>query len=231
MVIVNAGLYTFKKKEYRMNGFMKVDLLSLDKEVRGEVELRDEVFGTEFRPDIIHRVVRWQNAKRMQGTHSSKTISEVSGTTRKPFRQKGTGRARLGSLRAVQCRGGGISMGPVTRSHAHKLPKKVRGLGLRSILSERLKSGLLYVIDSERCDSHKVSGMLAMLKKWDFDGKCLVVVGDEPEQNFMRATRNISHVRAISCGGINVYDIMLHDNVLLTADAVEYLHKRFVDGQ
>src|SRR3954468_2843023 len=127
---------------------MKIDIINLDKKNVGSLELADTVFGATVRGDIMQRVVRWQLAKRQAGTHKVKVISEVSGTTKKPFKQKGTGGARQGSMRSAQMRGGGVIFGPVVRSHAHSLPKKIRALGLKSALSSKAKDGKLIILDS-----------------------------------------------------------------------------------
>src|ERR1700743_1814464 len=125
---------------------MKLDIINLEKKNVGSVELADDVCGVEVRKDILHRVVRWQLAKRQAGTHKTKVVSEVSGTTKKPYKQKGTGSARQGSLRSAQMRGGGVIFGRVVRSHAHSLPKKIRTLGLKSALSAKAKEGKLVIL-------------------------------------------------------------------------------------
>src|SRR6478609_4878775 len=126
---------------------MKAQVHTLDNKAAGEIELADSVFGLPLRVDILQRVVQWQRAKSQAGTHKTKTISEISGTTKKPFKQKGTGSARQGSLRSAQMRGGGVIFGPVVRSHAHSLPKKIRALGLKSALSSKAKDGKLVILD------------------------------------------------------------------------------------
>src|ERR1700749_342163 len=144
---------------------MKADVINLDKKSVGSADLSDDIFGATVRPDIMHGVVRWQLAKRQAGTHKTKVISEVSGTTKKPFAQKGTGGARQGSLRSAQMRGGGVIFGPVVRSHAHSLPKKIRALGLKSALSSKAKDGKLFVIDTGGDKNAKTKALSARFKK------------------------------------------------------------------
>src|SRR6476646_10141258 len=133
---------------------MKAKVINLDNSEAGEIELADEVFGVKVRRDILSRVVQWQLAKRRAGTHKTKGVSDISGTTKKPYRQKGTGRARQGSLRSPQFRGGAVIFGPVVRSHAHDLPKKVRKLALKTALSSKVADGKLVVLDSGAAGEH-----------------------------------------------------------------------------
>lgn len=204
---------------------MKAKILNLENKAVSEITLSPEIFALEPRVDIIKLVVDWQRAKARAGTHQTKTVSEVSGTTKKPFKQKGTGNARQGSLRSAQMRGGGVSHGPVTRSHETKLPKKIRKLGLKHALSSKLLEGKLLIVDSLELKQAKTSLLIDILKK--FTGKSFFFVGgEELDNNFSLAVKNIPHTVAVPQIGANVYDIIRHDCVLLSTDAVSILEER-----
>ncbi len=205
---------------------MKTQLLSLHNDTVSEIDLDESIFGIVFiRRDIIKLVVDWQRAKAMAGTHQTKTVSDVSGTTRKPFKQKGTGNARQGSLRSVHMRGGGVSHGPQTRSHATKLPKKVRKLGLMNALSMKLSDGKLLVIDSLSLSEPKTSVLLKLLSK--FNAKSFFIVdGNEIDRNFSLASHNIPNTVFVPQIAMNVYDIMKSDYVLLSKSGLEALEER-----
>ncbi|MFV0251619.1 MAG: 50S ribosomal protein L4 [Rickettsia aeschlimannii] len=205
---------------------MKTKILSLANEEVGEISLNEDVFAVEFiRDDIIKQVIDWQRAKAMSGNHKTKTVSEVLGTTKKPFKQKGTGNARQGSLRSVQMRGGGVAHGPRVRSHATKLPKKVRKLGLIHALSEKFAEGKLLVIDSLKLDKPKTSALVNILNK--FQGKSFFVIdGNEVDVNFSLAAKNIYNTVIVPQIGANVYDIIRHEYVLLSQEAVSVLEER-----
>jgi len=205
---------------------MKTKVLSLTNEEVGEISLNENIFAVEFiRDDIIKQVIDWQRVKAMAGTHMTKTVSEVSGTTKKPFKQKGTGNARQGSLRSVQMRGGAVAHGPRTRSHATKLPKKVRKLGLIHALSEKFAEGKLLIINSLKLDKPKTSALISMLSK--FQGKSFFVIdGNEVDTNFSLAAKNIYNTVIVPQIGANVYDIIRHEYVLLSQDAVNVLEER-----
>ncbi|MFA1688199.1 50S ribosomal protein L4 [Candidatus Rickettsia barbariae] len=205
---------------------MKTKILSLANEEVGEISLNEDIFAVEFiRDDIIKQVIDWQRAKAMSGNHNTKTVSEVLGTTKKPFKQKGTGNARQGSLRSVQMRGGGVAHGPRVRSHATKLPKKVRKLGLIHALSEKCAEGKLLVIDSLKLDKPKTSALVNILNK--FQGKSFFVIdGNEVDMNFSLAAKNIYNTVIVPQIGANVYDIIRHEYVLLSQEAVSVLEER-----
>ena len=205
---------------------MKTKILSLANEAVGEVSLNEDIFAVEFiRDDIIKQVIDWQRAKAMSGNHKTKTVSEVLGTTKKPFKQKGTGNARQGSLRSVQMRGGGVAHGPRVRSHATKLPKKVRKLVLIHALSEKCAEGKLLVIDSLKLDKPKTSALVNILNK--FQGKSFFVIdGNEVDINFSLAAKNIYNTVIVPQIGANVYDIIRHEYVLLSQEAVSALEER-----
>jgi large subunit ribosomal protein L4 len=205
---------------------MKLDIINLDKKNVGSVDVSDAIFGAEVRGDIMHRVVRWQLAKRQAGTHKTKVISEVSGTTKKPYKQKGTGSARQGSLRSAQMRGGGVIFGPVVRSHAFSLPKKIRALGLRSALSAKAKDGKLVVIETAGGGKEaKTKKLDAQFKKLGWTS-VLIIDGAAVDEGFARAARNIPGIDVLPSQGANVYDILRRDTLVLTKAALEKLEER-----
>jgi len=191
----------------------------------GSVELPDEFFGAKPRTDIMARVVHWQLAKRRAGTHSTKGLSEVSGTTRKPYRQKGTGNARQGSLRAPQFRKGGIVHGPVPHSHEYNLNKKVRRLGLISALSQKQAEGKLVVLDAAGGEA-KTGELAKKLKALGW--RSTLIIDHAVDAGFLRASRNIPGIDVLPTIGANVYDILRHDVLAITAAGVEGLKQRLV---
>ena len=204
---------------------MKVDVIDFDAKPVGEIELADGVFGATVRADLMHRTVRWQLAKRRAGTHKTKAVSEIRGSTRKPFKQKGTGRARAGSRRAPHHRGGVAIFGPVLRDHAHKLPKKVRKLALRSALSAKQADGKLSIVESLDLGSAKTRVLADRLVDLGWSS-ALVIDGDEVDAGFARAARNLTEVQVLPQLGANVYDILRRDRLVLTRKAVEELQAR-----
>ncbi|MPY76767.1 MAG: 50S ribosomal protein L4 [Alphaproteobacteria bacterium] len=204
---------------------MKSKVVTLDNKAAGDIELDDAVFGAEVRKDILARMVNYQLAKRRAGTHKTKSRSDVSGTTRKPFRQKGTGRARQGSIRATQFRGGGIVFGPVVRDHGHSLTKKVRRLALKSALSAKQADGKLIILDEVKLSEGKTKALLDKLGKLGLSN-ALIVGGAEIDGNFARAAQNITMIDVLPTQGANVYDILRRDTLVLTREAVETLEAR-----
>ena len=204
---------------------MKMIVRNLDNEEVGDIELADGVFGLAIRRDILARVVNWQLAKRRAGTHKTKGVSENSGTTKKPYKQKGTGRARQGSLRSPQFRGGARIFGPVVRSHAFDLQKKVRRLGLKIALSAKQNEGKLVVIDNAHIGDTKTKAMRMRLAALGWDS-VLIIDGSVVEENFARATRNLPRVDVLPQQGANVYDILRRDTLVLTREAVRHLEAR-----
>ncbi|MCI0431801.1 MAG: 50S ribosomal protein L4 [Rhodospirillales bacterium] len=204
---------------------MKCPVITFDNKKVGEIDLDDAVFDVTPRKDILARMVNWQLAKRRAGTHKTKGLSEVSGTTKKPYRQKGTGRARQGSLRAPQFRGGGVVFGPLPRSHAHELPKKVRKLALRCALSAKRRDGKLIVVDAVAAETPKTASLAKKLEKLGFNS-VLIVAGPEVDENFRRAAANIVGVDVLPQAGANVYDILRRDTLVLSRDAVQHLEAR-----
>lgn len=203
---------------------MKTNVISLDNQSVGEIELADEVFGVPVRTDLLHRMVSYQLSKRRAGTHKTKTISEISGTTKKPFNQKGGGRARQGSLRSAQFRGGSTIFGPVVRSHAFDMPKKVRALALRVALSAKAADGKLIVLDQAKLAAPKTKDLANRFKALGW-GSVLVIDG-ALDDNFALASRNMPFVDVLPSVGANVYDILRRDTLVLTKDAVAALEAR-----
>ncbi|MBO6884743.1 MAG: 50S ribosomal protein L4 [Marivita sp.] len=203
---------------------MKLDVIKLDGGTAGAVELGDEIFGLEPRADILHRVVRWQRNKAQAGTHKVKTRSEVSYSTKKIYRQKGTGGARHGSRKAPIFRKGGIYKGPTPRSHAHDLPKKVRKLGLMHALSAKVKDGSLVIIENIESDG-KTSSLAKQVKNLGWK-RALIIDGAEVNENFIRAAANIEGLDVLPSMGANVYDILKRDTLVLTKAGVEALEAR-----
>jgi large subunit ribosomal protein L4 len=204
---------------------MRLTVQTLDNEQVGDIELADEVFGLPLRQDILARVVNWQLAKRRAGTHKTKGISEIQGTTRKPYKQKGTGRARQGSLRSPQFRGGARIFGPVVRSHAFDLQKKVRRLGLKTALSAKQREGKLVVIDAARINDPKTKALRTRLETLGWDS-VLIIDGPTVDQALARAARNLPRVDVLPQQGANVYDILRRDKLVLTREAVRHLEAR-----
>ncbi len=206
---------------------MAIEIKSVDMAAKaaGKVALDESVFGLPVRADILHRVVRWQLAKRRAGSHNTKGVSEITGTSKKPWKQKGTGRARFGSLKAPQMRGGGVAFGPKPRSHAHALPKKVRKLGLKMALSAKQAEGRLVVLKAAALKSGKTRDLAASLERLGWS-RPLVITGAEADEGFVRAARNLRSIDLLPQQGANVYDILRHDTLVLTADAVEALEAR-----
>ena len=208
---------------------MKLKVTDIDSKAHGEIDLADEVFkdifGRPVRRDILARCVNWQLAKRRAGTHKTKEIGDVSGTTKKPYSQKGTGRARQGSLRSPQFRGGATIFGPVVRSHAHELTKKVRKLALKTALSAKQKEGKLIVWNGTAGASGKTKELAAKLKTLNI-ASLLVIDGPAIDEKFALAARNIPNVDVLPQQGANVYDILRRDTLVLTKAAVEHLVER-----
>lgn len=205
---------------------MKLNVVKLESGKPGSIELSEEVFGIEPRKDILHRVVRWQLARKQQGTHSVLTRSEVSYSTKKIYRQKGTGGARHGSRRAPIFRKGGVYKGPTPRSHEHNLTKKFRALGLRHALSSKLASGELVVIENAKLSEAKSKVLANLLKGFGWR-KALIVDGPQLDVNLVRAAKNIDSLDVLPSAGINVYDILKKNTLVLTRSAVNALEERF----
>jgi large subunit ribosomal protein L4 len=205
---------------------MKLKITSLDNKDVGSIELADEIFGLpEVRRDILARMVNWQLAKRRAGTHKTKGVSEIQGTTKKPWAQKGSGRARQGSLRSPQFRGGATIFGPVVRSHEFGLQKKVRRLALKTALTAKQKDGKLVVLDKATAKDAKTGALAKQFAALGWTS-VLIIDGATLDENFARAARNLPGIDVLPQQGANVYDILRRDTLVLTRDAVTALEAR-----
>lgn len=204
---------------------MKADLVNFENKVLGEVALNSSIFGLELRSDIIKAVIDWQRNKARIGSHSVKTVGEVSGTTKKPFKQKGTGNARQGNARGVQRRGGGIAHGPQIRSHATKLTKKYRSLGLRHALSAKFSENSLKFIDSVSMNDIKTKDLVKKLDSFG-QGKFFIIDGSELDNNLKKSSSAVKNVNVVPVVGANVYDIINSDFVLVSKSALSVLEER-----
>jgi large subunit ribosomal protein L4 len=205
---------------------MEMKILALDGKESGTATLSKEIFGLEPRQDLIQRCVNWQLAKRQRGTHKTKMRGEINRTTKKMYAQKGSGGARHGAQSAPQFRGGGRSFGPVVRSHAHELPKKVRALALRHALSAKAKDGGLVLIDKASIKDAKTKALRGQFGKLGWES-ALIIDGAEVEANFASAARNIPNIDVLPVQGINVYDILRRKTLVLTKAGLDALEARF----
>ena len=204
---------------------MQLDIINFDGKKVGSVELTDSIFGVEPRADILHRVVTWQRAKQRAGTHAVKSVSDVAGSGKKAFKQKKTGNARQGERYNVHMRGGGVVHGPVVRDHSIDLPKKIRSLGLKMALSSKAQDGSLVIIDSEKLAAAKTNAFAKQLKKLNI-ASALFVGATELDENFKKSAANIANVDVLPTIGLNVLDILKHEKLVLTADAVKAVEAR-----
>jgi large subunit ribosomal protein L4 len=205
---------------------MDIKISTLGGEDAGKVALSDAIFGLDPREDILQRVVRWQLAKKQQGTHQAKGRADIARTGAKMYKQKGTGRARHHSARAPQFRGGGKAHGPVARSHEHALPKKVRALGLKHALSAKAKSDSIIVIDDLKLTEAKTKALIANFATLGLSN-ALLIGGAELDANFKLAAANIPNIDVLPVQGINVYDILRRGTLVLSRAAVDALEERF----
>ncbi|MCQ2599302.1 MAG: 50S ribosomal protein L4 [Alphaproteobacteria bacterium] len=204
---------------------MQIDVINFDGKAVSKIDLSDSIFGLDPRADILHRVVTWQRANSRAGTHAVKTVSDVAGSGKKAFKQKKTGNARQGEKYNVHMRGGGVVHGPVVRDHSIDLPKKIRSLGLKMALSSKVKEGALMVIDSEKLPAAKTSVLAKQIKKLGLTS-ALFVGGADLDSNFKKSAANIENVDMLPSIGLNVLDILKHEKLVLTADAVSALETR-----
>lgn len=204
---------------------MQLDIINFDGKSVGKVELIDSIFGLDPRADILHRVVTWQRAKQRAGTHAVKTVSDVQGSGKKAFKQKKTGNARQGERYNAHMRGGGVVHGPVVRDHSIDLPKKIRSLGLKMALSSKVKDGSLIVIDSEKLAAAKTGAFAKQLKKLEI-ASALFVGAEQLDENFKKSAANIANIDVLPTMGLNVLDILKHEKLVLTADAVKAIEAR-----
>lgn len=205
---------------------MKASVRNLDNKVVGEIELPQDVFGVDVRSDLLARAVHWQLAKRRSGNHKTKGVSEISGTTAKPWAQKGTGRARQGSTRSPQWRKGAVIFGPVVRDHGYSMNKKVRAEALRCALSAKQAEGKLIVLDAAKMAEKKTKKAASALKGLGVATSALVIDGANLDDNFAFSLRNIPHMNVLPEQGANVYDILRADCLIMTQQAVEQLSTR-----
>jgi len=201
-----------------------VDVYNQSKEQVGTIDLSDSIFGAEVKEHLFHTVVRQQLANRRAGTHKVKGRSEVRGGGRKPYRQKGTGRARQGTIRAPQFRGGGVVFGPHPRDHGHSINKKVRRAALRSALSRRTEEGKLTVLDKVEFDAIKTKNFKKVMDTFGFGDLLLVVPAKD--DTVVKSARNIPNALVLPVAGLNVYDILRHENLVITQDALEGIAQR-----
>lgn len=197
----------------------KVDIFNINGEKVGDIELSDDVFGVDINENAVHLAVINQLANRRQGTHSTKTRSEVRGGGRKPWRQKGTGRARQGSIRSPQWSGGGVALGPKPRSYKYTLPKKLKRLALKSALTSKVNENEILVLDALDFDEIKTKQMVNVLKNLKVDTSALIVLEGKNE-NVEKSARNLPNVKMASINTINVYDILKYNRFIITKDAV-----------
>ncbi len=204
---------------------MKIDVTSFDGQTAGSIELSDEVFGLEPRADLIFRMIRWQLAKRRAGTHAVKNRAEIARTGKKMYKQKGTGGARHGSARVPQFRGGGRAFGPQVRSHEHDLTKKVKTLALKHALSAKAKDGAIVIWENAQLAEPKTKLLKAGFDKTGL-ASALIIDGAAPQINFALAARNLPKIDVLPVEGVNVYDIIRRDKLVLTRSAVDALEAR-----
>lgn len=207
-----------------------IDVVNTQNEKAGEVSLSEAVFESEVKPHLLHAEVRRQLAERRAGTHSTKNRALVSGGGAKPYRQKGTGRARQGTTRAPQFQGGGVVFGPVPRGYAHKLPKKVRGAALKSALSQSLADSNLKVVDDLQVEGYKTKAVVGILVALGLEGTTLIVI-DDANPTVEASARNLPGVTVVRAEGLNVYDVLRHKNLLITQAAVAKVEARLAGGK
>ncbi len=204
---------------------MKYEVKNLENKTVGDIQLQDTIFSVPYRQDIVARMVQWQLSKRRAGTHATKGVSQISGTTKKPWKQKGTGRARQGSLRSPQFRGGAVIFGPLPRDHGYKLPKKIRQLALKTALSAKAKSGQLLILEDFKSGTKKTKDLQQKLTKLGLSS-ALFIDGAEVNTDFERCVSNLPGVDLLPQQGINVYDIVRHEHLVLTKAAIENIESR-----
>jgi large subunit ribosomal protein L4 len=204
---------------------MKAQVITLENKKVKEVDLPEALFGLEIRPDLLNMAVTYQLAKRRSGNHETKEIGDISGTGKKPWKQKGTGRARQGSLRSPQFRKGAVIFGPQNRDHSIDMPKNVRKLALKVALSSKLKENKLVILDEAKMSTPKTKELLGSLKKLNMES-VLFIDGTNIDTNFLLASRNLPKVDVLPEQGSNVYDILRHDYLVMTVNALEQLGER-----
>ena len=205
---------------------MKKKVVNLNNKPVNEIDLPDFIFNIKVLPDLIHQYIRYQDAKKRQGSHSTKTRSEIKGKAKKPFSQKGTGNARQGSSKAPHFRGGAVSMGPQNRDYSFSLNKKEKKLALKCILSEKNKKDEIIIIDDLKLNSHKTKELASILKNFNFNSALFVYDPYKLDQNFKRASHNIPRVDLLSQSGINVKDLIHHEKIFILKDSIDAISKK-----
>ena len=205
---------------------MKKQVFNLKNKPVNEVDLPDIIFNVKVLPDLIHQYLRYQGAKKRQGTHNTKTRSQVKGRAKKPFAQKGTGNARQGSSKAPHFRGGAVSMGPQDRDHSFSLNKKEKKLALKCALSEKNQKDEIIIIEDLKLDSHKTRELATILKSFNFNSALFVHDSEKLDENFKRASHNLPKISLISQSGINVKDLIHHEKIFIVKDSVDAISKR-----
>ncbi len=205
---------------------MKIPVHSLDGKKTGELDVSERVFDAPLRKDLLARVVAWQLAKRRAGTHKTKSRAEINGSTRKIMRQKGSGSARRSTRKVSQFRGGAHAFGPKPRSYKHDIQDKVRRAALCSAISDKCRSGKLFVIEQETLEKPKTDLLAKKQQGWDALKNVMIVLGEKPDRNFQLAARNLPQVLLVPQQGLNVYDIIKHDALLLAKSAIEEVERR-----
>jgi large subunit ribosomal protein L4 len=208
-----------------------LDVVTIENKKAGSVELSPAVFEAAVKPHLFQAEVRRQLARRRAGTHSTKNRAAVSGGGSKPWRQKGTGRSRQGTTRAPQWAGGGVVFGPVPRSYEHALPKKVRRAALRGALSQRLREGALKVLERLELDEYRTRRIVEILDDLGLGGQTVLIVTGEPSATVERSARNLHGVSVLRAEGLNVYDVLRHDKLVLTRSGLEAVEKRLGEGE
>jgi len=206
-----------------------LDVITIDKQKAGSVDLSPAIFEVQVKPDLFHAEVRRQLARRRAGTHSTKNRSAVSGGGSKPWRQKGTGRARQGTTRAPQWSGGGVAFGPVPRSYEHRLNKKMRRAALRGALSLRLGEGAITVVEDLGVEEFKTRRVREILEALSLGGHSVLIVIGEKDEKLEVSARNLPNTCVLRVAGLNVYDVLRHEKLLLTKDAVAAIEARLGD--
>ena len=205
---------------------MKKQVFNLLNKSVSQIDVPDSIFGIKVFPDLIHQYIRYQNAKSRQGSHKTKTRSEVNGRSKKPFAQKGTGNARQGSSKPAHFRGGATSMGPQNRDHSFSLNKKEKSLALKCALSNKANKEQIIFIDSFEIDNHKTKNLFKNLKKFNFNSALFIHNDDEKNENFKRASSNIPRLAMLSGKGLNVRDLMTFEKIFIDTKAIEQITKR-----
>ena len=206
---------------------MKKQVVDLSNKNISEIDIPESIFGIKVFPDLIHQYIRYQNAKSRQGSHKTKTRSEVNGRAKKPFSQKGTGNARQGSSKPPHFRGGATSMGPQNRDHSFNINKKEKSLALKSALSSKLLEDKIIFVESYEIKNHKTNELNKNLKKFKFESALFIYSDDEKNSNFIKASSNLPRLSLLSDKGLNVRDLITYDKIFIERKSIEYINKRF----